>query len=86
MTTPIEVQTDILAELWLNHKDEPEFEDFVTYNDLGLPLAYCINNGIVEANEVANKFIRESFALLVEALGLEDTGFDCLGDLFSDED
>ena len=43
--TAYEAQCDILADLWVEYKSEPEFKDFVEYNDLGLPLAYSIANG-----------------------------------------
>jgi hypothetical protein len=28
----------ILAELWMNYRDDEELQDFIEYNDLGLPL------------------------------------------------
>jgi hypothetical protein len=80
--TPPSSQAEILAELWVNYKSEPEFEDFVSYNDLGLPLAYAIAYGIVEPTELSEKFIGETWALLLEAYSVEDTGFDSLDELF----
>jgi hypothetical protein len=35
--TPIETIYEILADLWINYKYDDEFEDFIEYNDLGLP-------------------------------------------------
>ena len=29
----------ILAELWMNYRDDEDLEDFVEYNDLCVPLA-----------------------------------------------
>jgi hypothetical protein len=81
MTTTFSNQALILADLWLNYRDDSEFSDFVSYNDLGLPLSYAIANGIVENNPVAQKFVEETFALLLAGLGLEDTGFELLDDL-----
>ena len=74
-------QVAILAELWVNRKME-EFEDFVEYNDLGLPLAYAISYQIVETTELAEKFIGETWNLLLEAYGIEDTGFETLDEVF----
>lgn len=71
----------ILADLWLNFRGEEEFKDFVEYNDLGLPLAYMIANNIVDSTEIAERFINETFDLLLAGLGIEDTGFELLDDL-----
>ena len=71
----------ILADLWLNFRSEEEFKDFVEYNDLGLPLAYMIANNIVDSSEIAEKFINETFDLLLAGLGIEDTGFELLDDI-----
>jgi hypothetical protein len=71
----------ILADLWMDYRGEPEFEDFVQYNDLGLPLAYAISEGIVEKTDIATNFVNEAFDILLGALGIEDTGFNTLDDL-----
>jgi len=81
MTTQ-ESKADILSELWLGYKTDQNFEDFFAYNDLGLPLAYAISNGIVKATELSNKFINETFDLLLASLEIEDEGYDGLDDIF----
>ncbi len=48
MATTFENKCAILADLWLNYKDNEELEDFVEYNDLGLPLAYGVRLGGVK--------------------------------------
>jgi hypothetical protein len=81
MTTQ-ENKADILAELWLNYRDDQNFEDFIAYNDLGLPLAYAVSVGIVKSTEMADKFIDETFDVLLASLEVEDTGFEVLDDVF----
>ena len=81
MTTQ-ESKADILSELWLGYKNDQNFEDFFSYNDLGLPLAYAISNGIVKATDMSNKFIDETFSLLLASLEIEDEGYDGLDDIF----
>ena len=81
MTTTFSSKTLILADLWLNYRDDEEFKDFTEYNDLGLPLAYAIANKVVESTPVAEKFVNETFDLLLAGLGIEDTGFELLDDL-----
>jgi hypothetical protein len=81
-TTTIETRAEILAELWLNYRDDEDFEDFVSYNDLGLPLSYMLTAKIVKTTEMADKFVNETFDLLLASLEIEDTGFDSLDDIF----
>jgi hypothetical protein len=83
MTTTFSNKTIILADLWLNYRDDEEFQDFVEYNDLGLPLAYALSAGIVAPAPLAEQFIEETFELLLKGLEIEeDTGFETLDDLF----
>ena len=75
METTLDNKLSILSELWLDYRDDEEFTDFIEYNDLGLPLAYAISNDIVSISSSAEKFIGETFDLLLGALDLEDTGY-----------
>jgi hypothetical protein len=72
---------EILADLWMNYRDDEEFQDFVEYNDLGLPLAYLFANRIIEPSPIAEPFIIEAFDLLIAGLGIQDTGFETLQEL-----
>ena len=85
MTTTIENKAIILADLWLNYRYDEEFADFIQYNDLGLPLAYAIDSGIVKMTDQAQGFIEETFSLLLAGVGVEDTGFETLDDVLSAE-
>ena len=85
MTTQ-ENKVIILADLWLNYRDDEEFTDFVEYNDLGLPLSYMIANGIVERNEIADQFVSETFDLLLAGLAVEDEDFETLDDILGIEE
>lgn len=83
MTTTIENQVIILSDLWLNYRYDEEFADFIEYNDLGLPLAYAISEGIVKITDQAQSFIEETFSLLLAGVGVEDTGFETLDEVLS---
>jgi hypothetical protein len=82
-TTTYEDKCSILSDLWLNYRNDTQFVDFVEYNDMGLPLAYAISEGIVDSTEIASGFINETFDLLLAGLGVEDTGFDSLDSVMS---
>lgn len=79
--TSYQIKTEILSDLWMNYRTDEEFKDFVEYNDLGLPLAYAIANGIVENSAMSESFINETWDILLSGLGIEDTGFESLDDL-----
>ena len=79
--TPFEKRCEILADLWLMYKDDETFADFIEYNDLGLPLAYAIDNDIIDKTDKASAFINEAWGLLLAGMSQEDTGFDGLNDL-----
>ena len=76
MATTFDNKCIILADLWMNYRDDEDFEDYIAYNDLGLPLAYAISAGIVEESEQANNFVNEAFDLLLAGLGIEEDSWD----------
>jgi hypothetical protein len=80
-TTTFENKCNILSDLWMDHRSESEFKDFVSYNDLGLPLGFLLSENIVTPNQRAKDMIEETFVLLLATLDVEDTGFDTLDDL-----
>lgn len=81
--TPYSNRVEILSDLWLNYRDEEEFEDFVDYNDLGLPLSFLLSNAIVKTTPTAETFVNETFELLLAGLNTKDTGFESLDDLLA---
>jgi len=79
--TPFDIKCDILSELWIEYRSDEQFKDFVDYNDLGLPLAFAVSEGLVIPNENAIAMINETFVILLATLEIEDSGFDSLDDL-----
>jgi hypothetical protein len=84
MTTNFLNKTSILAELWMNYRDDEGLLDFVEYNDLGLPLAYFLYNELVLPTKQAEIYIEETFNLLVAALGVEDDDFESLDEMLNE--
>lgn len=81
METQFLDKAQILADLWMNYRWEKDFEDFITYNDLGLPLAFALSEEIIERTPQLDTYIEETFALFLAAVELEDEGFDSLDDI-----
>ena len=86
MTTPYKIKHKILADLWTKFKDDRDLVDFFSYNDLGLPLAFMIEQKIVESTPVAQVYIEETFEQLVELLGLDsDDEYGSIEEMFEME-
>jgi hypothetical protein len=84
--TPYSSKCQILADLWMEYRDDEEFVDFIEYSDLALPLAYAFSQGIAESTMIAEGFINESWDLFLGGLGIEeDTGYDSLEDVLGIE-
>lgn len=81
MATNFLNRCDILSELWLDYRGEEDFQDFVEYNDLGLPLAFAISQDIIKTSPRAEGYINEAFDLLLASLEVEDEEFDTLDDV-----
>lgn len=79
--TTFENKCEILGDFWITYKIDEDFQDFISYNDLGFPLAYALSAGIVGSSEKAKTFVSETWDLLLTALSIEDAGFDSLDDL-----
>lgn len=81
--TPYEIRCNILAELWMDYRQQEDFKDFIQYNDLGLPLGFLVSEGLVAANDRAITMINETFDLLLATLEIEDQGFESLDEMLS---
>jgi len=78
MGTDFKNKCIILGDLWLNYRQQDLFEDFIEYNDMGLPLAYMISESIAEPTELGSKYVEETWDLFMAAMEIEDTGFESL--------
>lgn len=75
-------QCEILHQLWMDYRHNEDFEDFIEYNDLGLPLAYFIHEDIVKPTPVAEMYIGETFNLFLAALEADpDEDYESLDEL-----
>jgi hypothetical protein len=84
-TTTFENKAIILGQLWTQFKGEDDFADFFEYNDLGLPLAFALAEGIVKVTPKLEQYINETWDLFIEGLDLEDTGFKSLDNLLGED-
>ena len=82
----LENKVSILAELWMNYRDDEDLKDFVEYNDLGLPLAYFLMNELVLPTKQAEVYIDETYNLLIASLHVEDVEWTSLDELLGSQE
>ena len=80
--TSLQNKCKILGEFWIDYREDEALEDFMEYNDIGLPLAYLISTDIVDMSPKAEVYIDETWHLFLASLELEDTGFNTLEEIF----
>jgi hypothetical protein len=73
----------ILGQFWFEFRDDDKLEDFISYNDIGLPLAWFIATGVVTANPMAEDYINETFDLFLGALEVTEEEVDGMDNLES---
>ena len=83
MQTDFANKVSILGALWSNYQGESSMRDFFEFNDIGLPLAYLVAENMATATDEGTRFIEETFELFMVALGIEDTGFEFLDEVFT---
>ena len=74
---------EILGDLYSNYKDDEQFQEFVEYNDLGLPLAYFAKDGLCNTTDEGTRYVMETWELFLDSLGTDDTGFTDLNSLLA---
>lgn len=71
----------ILGELYSNHKEDVVFQNFIEYNDLGLPLAYMVTEGLATPSKRGIKYITETWKMFLDNFGIQDTGYTSLNNV-----
>jgi hypothetical protein len=85
-STTFENKALILGQLWIRNEEEEEWADFFKYNNLGLPLAFALAEDIINHSESLEKYINETWKLLLESMEIEDTGFEDFDELIEKQE
>lgn len=86
MLVPFSDKCGILGQFWFEYRDDEKLAEFISYNDIGLPLAWFIATGVVTPNPMAEDYVNETFNLFLAALELteEDVeGLDTLNEILA---
>ena len=68
----------------MDYKSDKYFKDFIEYNDIGLPIAFLIDNELVEPSNLATQYVYETWDIFLAALEIkQDIGWESLEDVFN---
>ena len=86
MSVPFSDKCGILGQFWFEYRDDEKLQDFISYNDIGLPLSWFIATGVVTPNPMAEDYVNETFNLFMAALEITEEdieGLDSLADILA---
>lgn len=78
--TPFSDKVTILAELWLNYREQAAQDEawssFFAYNDIALPMSYCLAENLVLLNEedAGKEIIEETWKIFCEYIDIDVDG------------
>ena len=72
-----EEKAGVIGTLWIEFRKSDEYADFMSYNDLGCPLAYMYSSGLVkELSDQGIAMISETFNMFLELLDVTEEVID----------
>ena len=86
MSVPFSDKCGILGQFWFEYRDDEKLQEFISYNDIGLPLSWFIATGVVTPNPMAEDYVNETFNLFMAALEITEEdieGLDSLADILA---
>lgn len=67
----------VIGQLWIEFRNDEDFEAFMAYNDLGCPMAYMVAEGLIkELSPVGEEMINETFKMFIELLEVTEEEID----------
>jgi hypothetical protein len=82
--TLFQVKCAIMSEMWHEYANNDDLDTLFYYNNLGFPFAYGYAHGLIELTESAVTIVESTWANTLDFLGLADTGFTKLSDIYSE--
>jgi hypothetical protein len=62
-------KTGILAQLWIDYREDDDFSVFMEYNDIGLPLSYVVAEGLVPGlTPLGEDYVDETIEMMFKLL------------------
>jgi hypothetical protein len=71
----------IVGQLWIEFRNDEDFEQFMEYNDIGCPMGYMLAEGLVkELSPVGEEMLEETFKMFLSLIEISEEEVDGLGD------
>lgn len=75
-------KTGILAQLWIDFREDENFTAFMEYNDIGVPMAYYMAEGLVTGlSPLGEQYIEESIDMMFKLLEITEAEVDDLHEI-----
>ena len=68
----LKTKAQIIIEFVDMKSENEEFDDFFSYNDLGIPLAVAVHNELCQLNDKGVDILEETYLLLLTELRVDD--------------
>jgi hypothetical protein len=66
-------KTGILGQLWIDFRDDENFSAFMDYNDIGVPMAYYVAEGLVNGlTDLGKQYVEESIDMMFKLLEITE--------------
>jgi len=70
-------KTGVIGQLWIEFRNDEDFEAFMDYNDLGCPMAYMVAEGLIkDLTPVGEEMIEETFKMFLELINVTEEEID----------
>lgn len=84
--TPFSDKCGVLSTLWFFYRDEEtdaNWKNFFEYADIGLPLAYMIDEGLATITDEGEKMVTDTWEVLCKMMNIDPTAqYNTLKDMF----
>lgn len=75
-------KTGILGQLWIDYRDDDSFSAFMDYNDIGVPMAYYVAEGLVTGlTALGEQYVEESIDMMFKLLDITEAEVDELDEI-----
>lgn len=75
-------KTGILGQLWIDFREDDNFKAFMEYNDIGVPMAYYVAEGLVTGlSPLGEDYINETIDMMFKLLDITEEEVDELHEI-----
>jgi hypothetical protein len=74
-------KTGILGQLWIDFREDEKFSAFMEYNDIGVPMAYFIAEGLVNPTPLGEQYVEETLDMMFTLLEITEEEVDELHEI-----